>query len=201
MTETTNHRPFLRQRAGSLAVRWRIARSETSGTLLRLRTGFGFTRRGDSETVGATTGRSFELSSGLRPGALEGGKDMDAQVTLVGAKAHSGDVDKEVVVTTIGGKGHIFSGTFTGRSALGGIDFVLGVYTEKEAGLHMTMIASDTDRPLGVERIDHTSWAIKFDENVVLGTFKYDAGSGNFSITSKKYWFQGELMGTYMHVI
>lgn len=125
----------------------------------------------------------------------------DAQITLVGAKAHSGQPEQEVVVSHIGSKGHVFSGTFTGRSAIGGIDFVLGVYTEKEAGLHMTVIASDIERPLTLHSEDKAQWTLKINNNTVLGAFRYDANSGNFSITSKNHWFQGELMGTYMHVI
>ncbi len=121
-------------------------------------------------------------------------------MTLVGAKAHSGKPDQAAVLTSIGAKKHVFSGTFTGRSAIGGLDFVLGVYTEKEGGLHMNVLATDTDRPMTLDRIDKVTWTITFNGSTLLGSFHYNVDSGEFSITSKNHWFQGELMGSYMRV-
>ena len=124
----------------------------------------------------------------------------NAEISLIGGKAHSNT--GEVVVMNIGKKGIVFSGTFTGRSAFYGVDFILGVYTDKEGRLSVVPIASETANPLVITRADLYNYTIQTPQKGGMGSMKYDPATGDFSIAGVTgRWFQGELMGTSMSAI
>lgn len=122
----------------------------------------------------------------------------DAAVTQIGGKGHSNNA-AEVVVTSLGKQGNVFSGTFTGRCALYGWDFVTGIYTDKEARLSVVVIASEIT--MTAVRSSNQEWKLQTG-STFLGSLKYDPATGNLAITSPAgQWFQGEVMGTYIGVI
>lgn len=120
----------------------------------------------------------------------------DREVKLVGGFGHSSDSNSPDVITNIGQKGTSFSGTFTGRSAYYGFDFIASVYTDKDDALYIIYQTGDTS----IEIIRESSQSFKFQLNNAypVGTISYDSSSGDLTIVGSQVWFQGTVSGMYV---
>jgi len=118
------------------------------------------------------------------------------EVTIVGGFGHSnGEPD---IIENVGKHGSRFSGTFTGRTALAGIDFMTSVYIDKESRLYLIFQAGE--RNVEVIRENESSYKLQLNSANPMGSISYDSKSGTLSIVAAKagHWFQGTLVG--MHV-
>ncbi|NEQ82317.1 MAG: hypothetical protein F6K26_19295 [Moorea sp. SIO2I5] len=120
----------------------------------------------------------------------------DEAPTIVAAWAHSNNGSGPSLVTNIGEKGNVFSGTLIARSATYAWDTVLDVYTDKSRKLWLDVEGSDTSAE--VVRTSDVSYKLTNASDVMLGTITFDPETGDFEIDgSGAGWFQGTLMGIY----
>lgn len=112
--------------------------------------------------------------------------------TTVAVFAHSNNND--VVVANIGKRGTRFAGTFIGRTDLYAWDFIMSVYTDKDAKLYVLFVAGDESIPT----VQVTPHSVGFGQGASLGSLTYDPESGNLIINSHPAaWLQGALMGIF----
>jgi|GEM_PF-6534110 len=118
------------------------------------------------------------------------------EVNLVGGFGHSTNSETPAVITNIGAKGTNFSGTFTGRSAYYGFDFVVSVYTDKDDTLHMIYQVGQGD--IKLERKSGQSFSFVLANSYPVGVVSYDSSSGDLTIAGGTVWFQGTVSGMYV---
>lgn len=121
-------------------------------------------------------------------------------VTHVGGGGYSKTTP--VVVTGIGPVGNVFAGTLTCRSAFYSVDFILGIYTDRDGRLQVSVIAYDSPNPVSATRVDNQTWTLAVDATTPLGALMYDPATGDFSILghSDARWLKAELQGSYVLV-